>query len=30
MSQATRMIGNRGNKKKNRCNADDIKFGYEW
>lgn len=29
-SQATRMIGNRGNKKKNRMNADNIKFGYEW
>lgn len=23
-----RMIGNRGNKKKNKMNADNIKYGY--
>lgn len=28
ISQATKMLGNRGNKKKNRMNAENIKFGY--
>ncbi len=27
--EANRMQGNRGNKKKNRMNAESIKYGYE-
>ena len=26
---ANRMIGNRGNKKKNKIDAENIKYGYE-
>ena len=26
---ANRMIGNRGNKMKNKVNAENIKYGYE-
>jgi hypothetical protein len=27
--QPNNMIGNRGNKKKNKINAENIKYGYE-
>lgn len=29
-SETMKMLGNHGSKKKNRTNAENVKYGYEW